>query len=212
VWGDGDLTVNLYWASDTQVNVSYTMSLNPAMGQHTIALQTARGVARGPVTAGCAYPISYQQAGQGIDVGGGTLNFAYIWNSSTNNLNNLQACRLGESVSYPGGNPFNFPPPFPAISEPNPDARLTVPAIGGALYDNHSTPGTFVTPYFSNNFTATQQYQWQCTCVSNNTWQPIGGFTGIEINRSVNQVPPYANVWDFLITKSSSSATINPLP
>jgi hypothetical protein len=48
--------------------------------------------------------------------------------------------------------------------------------------------------------------------VSNNTWQPIGGFTGIEINRSVNQVPPYANVWDFLITKSSSSATINPLP
>jgi hypothetical protein len=97
------------------------------------------------------------------------------------------------------------------LSTPNP-ATLTVRGAAGAFYDNHSTPGTFVKPYFSNSFTATQQYQWQCTCSAGNAWQPIGGFTGISINRSVNQVPPYVGVWDFLITKSGSSATINPLP
>ncbi len=49
VTGDGDVTVSLYWASDTQVNVSYTVAAQAAATSHTLTLQTAQGTAHGTV-------------------------------------------------------------------------------------------------------------------------------------------------------------------
>lgn len=50
VTGDGDITIgSIIYASDSQVNVSYTVSAQAAAGSHTLLLQTARGTARGQV-------------------------------------------------------------------------------------------------------------------------------------------------------------------
>lgn len=55
VTSDGQVSVSLYWASDTQVNVSYTVAAQAAIGTHNIGLQTAQGGSQGGVTvAACS--------------------------------------------------------------------------------------------------------------------------------------------------------------
>lgn len=58
VTGDGDVTVSPYWNSDTQVNVSYTVSAYAAIGPHTIVLATPQGQAQGPVQVAPALQIT----------------------------------------------------------------------------------------------------------------------------------------------------------
>jgi hypothetical protein len=50
VTGDSGVTLSTYWASDTQVDASYTVSAQAATGQHSLALQTAAGRAQGTYT------------------------------------------------------------------------------------------------------------------------------------------------------------------
>jgi len=49
VSGDSGLTIGFYWASDTQVNVSYTVAANAAIGPHTVSLQTKQGTGKGTI-------------------------------------------------------------------------------------------------------------------------------------------------------------------
>jgi hypothetical protein len=46
VTGDGDVNLSTYWASDTQVDASYTVAAQATTGQHTLALQTKSGTAK----------------------------------------------------------------------------------------------------------------------------------------------------------------------
>jgi len=156
----------------------------------------------------CAYPTNFQQVGNGVDIGGGALRFNYSWGSSTGNLADLSQCTVGEIVTYPGtGNYFPPSPPFPTTGFPNPTI-IDLPATDGGFQDTHSTRGTFVTPYSSSSFTATQNYRYKCPCRSSGNYVNLVG--PINIVRAVS--PSTGGRWKFTITKSGASATIDPLP
>lgn len=164
----------------------------------------------GPVEVNppCPYPINFRQVGQGTDIGNGQLRFNYAWDSSDGDLANLNNCTVGEIVTYPGNNPFVLPsPPFPYISYSNP-LIIDLPATAGMFQDTHRTSGTFVTPYSSSSFTATQYYRYKCPCRNSGEYENLNG--PMSIDRSVS--PTTGNQWKYTISKSGASATIDPLP
>lgn len=159
----------------------------------------------------CAIPVSFRQT-TGYDVGGGTLHFEYAWDSSTHHLADLNSssCTIREYVTYPGGSPFYWPsPPYAAgSSSQNPTILPSPPIPGGdgAGQDNNS-PKSFRSPYVASTFTATQYFQYSCTC---NNAMNVNLAGPISITRVVSQNPDGS--WRFTVTKSGSSASINPLP
>ena len=163
-----------------------------------------------PTQVTCAIPTNFRQISVS-DQGGGTLHFEYAWDSSTGKLSDLSHCGVGERVDYNAAD-LPFPsPPFPSgLNPPNP---TTDPVFGGDLGtfpngDTHSTPGTFVTPYSARTVTATQIYRYHCPCHNGDAWTTLMGPHNIV--RSVSQ---NANgSWKFTVTKSGSSASIDPLP
>jgi hypothetical protein len=163
-----------------------------------------------PTTVVCAVPTNFHQTAAS-DAGGGTLHFDYAWDSSTGRLSDLGQCRVGEKVDYNAAD-LPFPsPPFPSgLNPPNP---TTTPDYAGNLGtfpfgDNHSTPGTFVKPYSAATVTATQIYRYHCPCHNSDAWTTLLGPHNIV--RSVSQST--GTNWKFTITKTGSSATIDPLP
>jgi len=58
VTGDSGVSLQDYWASDDQVNASYTVSAQAAIGSHSLTLETAAGVATGSYNVACRYPQS----------------------------------------------------------------------------------------------------------------------------------------------------------
>lgn len=154
----------------------------------------------------CPKPVNFRQTAAS-DSGGGVLHFEYAWDSNTGNLADLANCQIGEIVTYPAAS-IPFPsPPFPPLSPNNPTI-IWVAAAAGTFQDNHSTPGTFVKPYAAASVTATQNYRFRCPCENNNNPAVISG--PISIVRSVSQRPDAQ--FRFTITKSGSSASIDPLP
>ncbi|MGB7068755.1 MAG: hypothetical protein WBD22_04620, partial [Pyrinomonadaceae bacterium] len=160
------------------------------------------------VEPACAYPVSFQQDGAGTDAGSGTLRFRYTWASSTGNMSDLGACSVGEIVTYPGTG--NYTPPSPPFNQTflNPTI-IDLPATDGAFIDNHNTSGGFVTPYSEASFTATQFYRYKCPCRNNGNY--VNLTNSIDIVRAVTRIGQTQS-YKFTITKSGSSATINPLP
>ena len=154
----------------------------------------------------CAVPTNFKQTAAS-DSGGGVLHFEYTWESSTGTLGDLANCTVGEIVTYtPADIPFPSPP-FPPISPPNPTI-IDIAGTDGGFSDNHSTPGTFVKPYKAASVTAVQRYRYTCACA--NGGSPVVVMGPLNIIRSV---APNANgTFRFSITKSGSSATIDPLP
>ena len=117
-------------------------------------------------------------------------------------------CTVGERVDYRAAD-IPFPsPPFPAGLRPNNPTILNVAGVNGAAQDNHSTPGAFVKPYAAASVTATQIYRYTCTCA--NSGNPVTIMGPINIVRAV--IMNANGSFRFEITKSGSSATINPLP
>jgi hypothetical protein len=165
---------------------------------------TIPAYAQGAVNVQCAVPTNLQKTGAS-DIGGGALRVWYAWSSSTGSLSALQACNVGERVTYPQ---IPFPTPFPALSPPNP-TEIDVPGSYGGLIDTHSTPGQFRTPYFTNAFHAEQIYRYQCPCSNGGAWSTMMG--PHNITRFVNQHAPNGN-WYFLLSKLGDTATIDPLP
>ena len=161
----------------------------------------------------CAIPNNFQQTSCS-DQGSGDLHFTYSWGSSTGQLADLGVshCTVGENVTYPGtANPFPWPsPPFPNDSSTNPTV-IDLNATLGGLQDDHllAPSTTFVKPYSASSFTATQFYRYKCACGANaNTYVNLVG--PLSITRSVSQNSNGS--FKFTVTKSSCSATINPLP
>jgi hypothetical protein len=158
-------------------------------------------------TGNCVCPIitNFRQTAVS-DAGGGTLHFEYAWDSSTGDLSDLANCTLSERVEYdPAELPFKSPPFVPA-NPPNPTI-LTVPGVDGVAEDNHSTPG-FVKPYVAATVTAVQRYRYSCSCALAGAAVVIEG--PLNIVRAVTANGDGS--FKFTITKSGSSATINPLP
>ena len=156
----------------------------------------------------CDYPVNFHQVGSGSDTGNGTLRFRYEWSSSNGILGDLSQCSVGEKVVYPGvGDYAPSSPPFNQ-SFRNPTI-IDLPATDGALIDNHRTSGGFITPYSAASFTASQVYRYKCPCKNHGLAVDFG--SSIDIVRTVSQIGQTSQ-YKFLITKSGSSATINPLP
>jgi hypothetical protein len=62
VTGDSGLTLGTYWASDTQVNASYTVDAPAPVGQHTVTLQTAAGQAQGTIQVAASPNLTISQS------------------------------------------------------------------------------------------------------------------------------------------------------
>lgn len=162
-----------------------------------------------PKTDECPVPVDFRQTSVS-DVGGGTLHFKYAWDSSTGYLGDLRNCGITEKVDYPNGNPFRWPsPPWDGRGTPNPTIEPSPPIPGdrGKAVDNHSTLG-FKKPYKRASFTANQVYRYTTPC--KNAGKPIAMSRNIAIVRTVTQNAD--GTFKYRITKSGSSAEINPLP
>lgn len=157
-----------------------------------------------------AIPVNFHQTSV-VDAGNGDLRFTYSWASSSGSLADLSACTVGEIVTYPGSaNPFPFPsPPFPPDAYSNPTVIDLAAASGGFQDDHMLTPSTtFVKPYSASSFTATQYYRLKCSNYNSGNYVNIQGPNSIV--RSVSQNSN--GTWEFTVTKSGASASINPLP
>lgn len=154
-------------------------------------------------------PVDWTQL-SAADIGNGTLRFEYAWASSTGpgHLADLATCRIGEKVSYNGitTKKYSYPsPPFAVQSWPNPGYR-NMPAAGGRGEDDQLIKQPFVTPYISFTIPATQYFRYECAGDSHYTYLAGPNL----ILKSVAQHPDGS--WYYLVTKSGSSATIDPLP
>jgi hypothetical protein len=154
-------------------------------------------------------PVNFRQTNTS-DAGNGDLHFAYAWDSSSGNLADLSACTVGEIVTYPGSNPYNWSPPFPANSSTNPFVAEGAATAGIGVDDNQLYPSsTFVKPYSAANFTATQNFRYRCTNTNNGAYAALLG--PLSITRSVQQNTN--GTWKFTVTKpTNGQAIINPLP
>ncbi len=168
----------------------------------------------------CYYPINWTQTS--CTVGGPTLTtlfFDYTWQSSSGNLASLSNCTISELVTFPGANPY-FPPspPFPAYTQGVPNPTILppkgIPGTVGKATDVITTTGTFVRPYnqgAKDTITATQYYRYRCSCVGGGAFQNLEG--PISIVRQVHilnvRVPPPGGQWQFTVTKSGCSASLN---
>jgi len=164
--------------------------------------------ANGEAQVRCAVPTNFHQVGPGDD-NQGVLHFHYEWSSSTGKISDLSQCTIGEIVTYPGANPYPWPkPPFDSNSN-NPTVHDYSASATGALGDNHLGPdGGWVTPYQAASFTATQYYRYKCPCANNGEYVNVMGPLSIVRTVSQNQ----NGSWKYTVTKSGSSAVINPLP
>jgi hypothetical protein len=162
----------------------------------------------GALTVQCPHPVNFRQT-SASDIGGGTLEFHYAYDSSTGTLGDLSGCTVGEIVTYPGGaNPYHFPsPPFPTSTPSNSPDDPTVIDVGstsGSFIDDHYVPsGTFPTPYSSGSVTATQYYRYKCACINSGGYANVLG--PLSIARSVSNP---GSGWQYTLTKSGSTATL----
>jgi hypothetical protein len=169
-------------------------------------------------TVGCATPTSFRQVGAGQDVGYGKLSFTYAWASTSGSNKDLTTCKISENVQYPGlNNPYHADsPPFPAASSfINPTVLLNSATNEGFTDTHYLVPQPqvpapfFVAPLMPDSFTAYQSYGWQCSCFNAGNAQYFAGFVNIPIVRKV--IRNQDGTFSYVVTKSGSSATINPI-
>jgi hypothetical protein len=154
----------------------------------------------------CPVPVNFRQTGWGQPYPG-VLEFSYRWDSSIGTLADLVVCTVGEYVTYPGGNPYQWPRPPWSETSPNPTVDPGVSGSEGLLTDNH-LPGNMPPPYAVASFTATQKYRYSCTCRNNGS--PVDIFGPLSIVRAVAQRPD--GKYKYTVTKSGQSASIDALP
>jgi len=166
-----------------------------------------------------AIPVNFRQASV-INLTDGGLQFTYYWDSSSGNTNDLANCQVGEIVYYPGtASPYHWTqPPYTQPTNPPTTNPFTtsIPAtnwlvppdshVGGVDQNIHPP---FVRAYTYDNFTASQQFRFQCTNYNNGNWVYFNT-TGIAITRDITQNPNGS--WKYTITKSGASNTVNPMP
>jgi PBS lyase HEAT-like repeat len=150
-------------------------------------------------------PANFHQAGPGTVKPDAVLHFAYLWDSSTGNLADLDNCQVGEKVGYPGsGDPYTWPSPPYSGSTADPTI-LWVPATDGVAQDDHSHVA-FLAPYAENRFVARQDYRYKCKFGSKIEFTDFSGWTGIAIARTVKDSTG-KGCFRYKITKSGDDAS-----
>lgn len=169
------------------------------------------------VTAGaCSVPKNFKVKFWD-DIGNGVLFFEYKWESTSNNIMDLDPCSIREYLTYETSqNPWQFPAPFPAASYPNPWGSSPVNGRDTPMPDYHIPGGnsTFRPPYApGKQFIVTQRYQYSCPCKAQGAWQTMKGPHPILRKIESNG----AGGWKYSVTKTDfeghlRSAVINSLP
>lgn len=154
----------------------------------------------------CAVPTNFQQAAWACQLSG-NLQFVYTFSSSTGNAADIAGCLIAEGVFY---SPFPPPsPPWPPGGAGYVDPTFNAQqVVNGMVYvDNNLPPvGSFVTPYSSSTFGATQAYSYNCNCAGT-VYFP--GYSGISVTRMVtSQQGP----WVYVIQKSGGACGLNLPP
>jgi hypothetical protein len=165
----------------------------------------------------CALPTSFRYTNpltpSSCNTITGVIQFNYTWDSTSGNKSDLSACTVREVVTYPNG---GVPPSPPFPSSPPGFANPTIIPPGGTstrngtsagFLDTHSpNSGSFVKPYSETTYTATQTYQYNCSCQNTTDFTPFSGFSGIAIQRAVTNP---SGTWIYQITKAGQSCAMN---
>ena len=168
-----------------------------------------------------AQPYDFHQT-QVIDNGNGTLKFTYFWLSTDGKIGDLDPdCLVHEYVTYPGGNPYTPPVPFIVVNPAtgtsagleNPTIAPTpkLPGSVGILTDNQLFGGNYLLgvakPYQSQQFTATQTYEFDDSATNQTNQQIPGPDSGpLSITRTIGIRPPYIPYWWYSVTKNGTTA------
>jgi hypothetical protein len=159
----------------------------------------------------CPVPTNWKET-SATDIGNGTLEVNFTWESSTGDLTDLKDCTISERVTYPGPSPFIWPsPPWNGDGSVNPTI-LTVSATAGAAHDDHTTKG-FLKPYppdLPTTFTATQEYSYVCPCANNG--QPVSLSGKMSIIRTVRKNLDGSGTFTYIINEGDGQARIPVLP
>jgi len=135
------------------------------------------GVSFGVEVVPPAHPVNFRCV-SAITYFDGILHYEYAWDSSTNNLADLDGCTIKERVSYEGnstgtryednnGNMIAYSPPAPFAGRfANPEIYGAVSGTQGFLEDDHLVLN-ISPPYQPASFTATQNYIY-----TDDTWTP----------------------------------------
>jgi hypothetical protein len=158
----GNVTVN----SDGSLSVPFTIAQNAAIQSYTVTETDDGG---SPSSIGfaivCATPQNLSWPPP-TPLNDGALAFNYSDTSSTSDPADLVACRVGETVFYPGINdPYVWPLPMVAATK-NPAPR-SGNGTNTAMPDTNFPPDSFQTPYSEAKFTATQRLWYICPCYNN---------------------------------------------
>ncbi|MGH9597016.1 MAG: hypothetical protein ACRD3K_09485, partial [Edaphobacter sp.] len=215
-----------WWSSDNSILTADNFQITGVAVGSTIVNASASGLPSGDgedSPYGCPFAPAQGTGGGfvpatvtnyhqtiGRDNGGGELAFEYHWDSTTGNLADLGQCSVREVVTYPGtGGTYAWSsPPYATRSDVNPTITPPVTATLGVGNDKHDPGNGFTSTHVANSFTANQKYQYSCTNYNGGAWNDL--LTGISIVRAVSQNADSS--WKYFITKSSVSASINPLP
>jgi len=166
-----------------------------------------------------AIPVNFRQASV-TQQANGVLQFIYYWDSSSGNTNDIANCQVGEIVYYPGtASPYKWTqPPYTQPTNPVTINPFTANVAGSNWLpapDSHvgavdtNTHPSFVKPYTSDNFTASQNFRFQCSNYNNGNWN---NFTQVGIPITRNVTVNTSGSWKYSITKSGASNTVNPMP
>jgi hypothetical protein len=158
-----------------------------------------------------AIPVNFRYVSSSTNIYGDLI-VQYAWDSSSGRLSDLSSCYISELVTYPGNpTPNYYPPspPFPTNPYQSPFVSGVTGSDGGAE-DDHTVGHTFVKPYSSSNWAATQNYRYTCTGVNNGNNVQLDGPLTIGYSVQGNG----AGGWEFVHTKTGVplSGIINPLP
>lgn len=130
------------------------------------------------------------------------LKFKYKWDSDSGSTSHLNDCRVGERVTYPGGNPYV--PPNPPFNKPggltNPTVKDFSGTHGGFDDTQQYIPAAAGT---AGSFTGTQYYRYKCNRCSS-------GFRNLRGPISIQRIVEFVNgVWRYRAVKSGVTGTRN---
>jgi hypothetical protein len=151
-----------------------------------------------------AIPVTFSKS-KPNPLSNGAIAWTYSFKSSSGNLSDLSACKVGETVFYPPSTgDYVWPAPM-VQSSPNP-SPVYGPATYGFFNDVNSPPNSFKQPYVYAHFQATQTIQWECSNYKSGAYQRF--IPDLTIDRTVNQVN---GKWTYTIQKDGATNSA-PLP
>ena len=154
----------------------------------------------------CSYPENFTKySATPNDPVEGVLHVIYTWGVHHGPRNNLRVCGITEKVDYDGGNPFEWPGPYPDYYVANPWIWPDPPGTGdnaGAEDYHEGGEGSFRTPYSETDFNASQVYRYSCPCKDNGALTVMWGPKTIA--RTVRHL---SGGWTYKVEKDGDSSS-----